>query len=90
MRASFRDVLLVAIIIIVLVPVGVVAAVSYMNGEATVRRLSTFVLRQTSDRIREEVGGLLERAALMIESCSAYIATPPSDDWSGIRRMDAK
>ena len=29
-------------------------------------------------------------AALMIEGCSAYIATPPSDDWSGIRRMDAK
>ena len=39
MRASFRDVLLVAIIIIVLVPIGVVATVSYMNGEATVRRM---------------------------------------------------
>jgi hypothetical protein len=64
-QISFRSVLLGSVLAILLVSVGLVGLVSYANATLAVRKLSGHVLRQTSDRIREEIESLLERAVLV-------------------------
>ncbi|MDJ0975956.1 MAG: adenylate/guanylate cyclase domain-containing protein [Planctomycetota bacterium] len=62
-RLSFRLALMLGVVVVLLATVGLVGIVSFFNARFIVKDLSGTALEQTTERVHDQIVGLLDRAA---------------------------